>query len=67
MSGVQEKIFSTLGPKLRGNKALQDHGDKLLQIRIELIDYSGSYSSNDDLNICYLLVFSALNIYPWPR
>ena len=31
-------MFSSLGPKLRGSKALQDHGDKLLQIRIELID-----------------------------
>ena len=41
MSGGQEKIFSTLGEKLRGSKALQDHGDKLLQIRIELIDYMG--------------------------
>ena len=39
MSGGQEKIFSTLGPKLRGSKALQDHGDKLLQIRVELINY----------------------------
>ena len=39
MSRSQEKIFSTLGPKLRGSKALQDHGDKLLQIRIETIDY----------------------------
>ena len=39
MSRSQEKIFSTLGPKLRGSKALQEHGDKLLQIHIELIDY----------------------------
>ena len=40
MSRSQEKIFSTLGPKLRGSKALQDYGDKLLQIRIETIDYA---------------------------
>ena len=39
MSGGKKKNFSTLGPKLRGSKALQDHGDKLLQIRIEIIDY----------------------------
>ena len=39
MSRGQEKIFSTLGPKLRGSKVQQDHGDKLLQIRIEPIDY----------------------------
>ena len=43
MSGGQEKIFSTLGPKLTGSKALQDHGDKLLQIRIELIDYTEQF------------------------
>ena len=39
MSGVQEKNFSTLGPKLRGNKAQQDYGVKQRQICIELIDY----------------------------
>ena len=39
MSGGQEKNFSTLGPKLRGNKAQQDYGDKQRQICIEVIDY----------------------------
>ena len=39
MSGGQEKNFSTLGPKLRGNKAQQDYGDKQRQICIEIIDY----------------------------
>ena len=39
MSGGQEKNFSTLGPKLRGNKVQQDYGDKQRQICIELIDY----------------------------
>ena len=38
-------MFSTLGPKLRGSKALQDHGDKLLQIRIKLIDYIYSHNN----------------------
>ena len=42
MSGGQEKNFSTLGPKLRGNKAQQDNGDKQRQIRIEVIDYNMS-------------------------
>ena len=41
MSGGQEKNFSTLGPKLRGNKAQQDYGDKQRQICIEIIDYLG--------------------------
>ena len=41
MSGGQEKNFSTLGPKLRGNKAQQDYGDKQRQICIEVIDYVG--------------------------
>ena len=39
MSGGQEKNFSTLGPKLRGNKAQQDNGDKQRQICIEVINY----------------------------
>ena len=39
MSGGQEKNFSTLGPKLRGNKAQHDYGDKQRQICIEVIDY----------------------------
>ena len=39
MLGGQEKNFSTLGPKLRGNKAQQYYGDKQRQIRIEVIDY----------------------------
>ena len=39
MSGGQEKNFSTLGPKLRGNKAQQYYGDKQRQISIEPIDY----------------------------
>ena len=38
MSGGQEKNFSILGPKLRGSKAQQYYGDKLLQIRAETID-----------------------------
>ena len=39
ISRGQEKIFSTLGPKLRESKAQQDNGDKQRQIRIEVIDY----------------------------
>ena len=39
MLGGQEKNFSTLGPKLRGNKAQQYYGDKQRQIRIEMIVY----------------------------
>ena len=39
MSGGQEKNFSTLGPKLRENRAQQYYGDKQRQIRIEPIDY----------------------------
>ena len=39
MSGGQEKNFSTLGPKLRGNKAQQYYGDKQRQICIEMIVY----------------------------
>ena len=42
MSGGQEKNFSTLGPKLRGNKAQQDNGDKQRQICIEVINYQVS-------------------------
>ena len=38
MSGGQEKIFSTLGPKLSGSKAQQYYGDKLRQMRLEPID-----------------------------
>ena len=38
MPGVQEKSFSTLGPKLSENKAQQYYGDKTLQTRIEVID-----------------------------
>ena len=39
MSRGQEKIFSTLGPKLSGSKAQQYYGDKPRQIRLEPIDY----------------------------
>ena len=39
MSGGQEKNFSTLGPKLRGSKALQYYGDKQRQICVEMIVY----------------------------
>ena len=39
MTGGQEKNFSTLGPKLRDNRAQQYYGDKTLQIRVELSDY----------------------------
>ena len=38
MTGGQEKNFSTLGPKLRENRAQQYYGDKSLQIRVELSD-----------------------------
>ena len=38
MSGGQGKIFSILGPKLRGSKAQQYYRDKLLQIRVEMTD-----------------------------
>ena len=41
MSGGQEKNFSTLGPKLKVNKAQQDYGDKQRQIFIEVINYNG--------------------------
>ena len=39
MSGGQEKNFSSLGPKLRENRAQQYYGDKQRQIRVENIDY----------------------------
>ena len=39
MSGGQEKIFSILGPKLSDSKAQQYYRDKILQIRVEQIDY----------------------------
>ena len=39
MTGGQEKNFSTLGPKLRENRAQQYYGDKQRQIRVENIDY----------------------------
>ena len=39
MTGGQEKNFSTLGPKLRDNRAQQYYGDKLLQIRVETTNY----------------------------
>ena len=41
MSGGHEKIFSILGPKLSGSKAQQYYRDKILQIRVEEIDYDG--------------------------
>ena len=40
MSGGQEKKFSTLGPKLSESKAQQNYGDKTLQTRVQVIDYS---------------------------
>ena len=43
MTGGQEKNFSTLGPKLRENRAQQYYGDKQRQIRVENIDYHGSH------------------------
>ena len=39
MTGGQEKNFSTLGPKLRENRARQYYGDKSLQIRVETTNY----------------------------
>ena len=42
MTGGQEKNFSTLGPKLRENRARQYYGDKSLQIRVETTNYSQS-------------------------
>ena len=39
MSGGQEKIFSILGPKLSDSKAQQYYWDKIIQIRVEQIDY----------------------------
>ena len=39
MTGGQEKNFSTLGPKLRENRAQQYYGDKSLQIRVETTNY----------------------------
>ena len=52
MSGGQEKNFSTLGPKLRGNKAQQDNGDKQRQICIEVINYvCMSFTTFKHLNI----------------
>ena len=39
MTGGQEKNFSSLGPKLRDNRAQQYHGDKTLQIRVVVSDY----------------------------
>ena len=39
MTGGQEKNFSSLGPKLRDNRAQQYYGDKTLQIRVVLSDY----------------------------
>ena len=44
MTGGQEKNFSTLGPKLRENRAQQHYGDKTLQIRVESSDY---WKAND--------------------
>ena len=41
MTGGQEKNFSTLGPKLRENRAQQYYGDKSLQIRVETTNYKG--------------------------
>ena len=43
MTGGQEKNFSTLGPKLRENRAQQYHGDKSLQIRVVESDYGVTY------------------------
>ena len=40
MTGGQEKNFSTLGPKLRENRAQQYYGDKTFQIRVEVSDYN---------------------------
>ena len=40
MTGGQEKNFSTLGPKLRENRAQQYYGDKSLQIRVETTNYT---------------------------
>ena len=42
MTGGQEKNFSTLGPKLRENRAQQYYGDKQRQICFEVIDYETS-------------------------
>ena len=39
MTGGQEKNFSTLGPKLRDNRAQQYYGDKSLQIRVGTTNY----------------------------
>ena len=38
MTGGQEKKFSTLGPKLRENRAQQYYRDKTLQIRVKVSD-----------------------------
>ena len=53
MSGGQEKNFSTLGPKLRGNKAQQDYGDKQRQICIEVIHYKHELYTSSQLIVMF--------------
>ena len=38
--GQEQQIFSTLGPKLSESKAQQNYGDKTLQTRVQVIDYT---------------------------
>ncbi len=39
MSGGQEKMFSILGHKLSGSKALQCYEEKLVEILLLVVDY----------------------------
>ena len=60
MSGGQEKNFSTLGPKLRGNKAQQDNGDKQRQICIEVINYWGLFMAKKLIKYCGIYYLNSL-------
>ena len=54
MTGGQEKNFSTLGPKLRDNRAQQYYGDKTLQIRVEMSDYCRDGDSHGTTQGCHV-------------
>ena len=55
MSRGHKKIFSILGPKLSGSKAQQYYRDKILQIRVEGIDYH-CLNNEKDLVFCVILL-----------
>ena len=59
MSGGQEKMFSILGHKLSGSKALQCYKEKLVEIWIEMADYLKGDKICQSMSICRFLAREA--------